>query len=559
MKHFCYLFIYFFIMSLSLTACSDESLTDENQTVVKEKNMDCRIVYPLSASFKANKPQTRNGETSFEEDWENKTTITINSGAKVNLPWAALGDANLPAYMVDDIKKCDGWEMILHTFDGVGVENDMNYMIFHNIRTGMLKVFYYLETMPQMNNNGIWELSFDQPKQLFNATRDFTFHTGKDNSTHWTSTNMTLGNVKGFRKGWNGFQVMLTYDPSDTANNNVMRINAYNSNLADIDLFLNLKAYSEGAVITQTSNDKLGKLQKKLVTLVGDGAEKWINDKINKEKGLIAKGAKGLVKAGLNKLLSNFTGSYSKTGSQTDIRITTTIADTITGDLSFPSTPYLQTFKAKISDELIGGKLGAWNLTERPIVYLDPRAGLVYESTDDGRDIAKYRGFGSAKYVYTVSINPRLKPYVIQTNETVDFAYSEYKDYPYNESECGTAGTLTLGNTDIHYDRPNKFQSKYSMHNIRRKYGKCPPAICIEDEVVPNDVRYKIKCAHFRLTLEIVTEIEGKRDTTVATRTFVPEISWDPIMYKSYKGYDFSKFDWYSCPPEIYNYPDNNY
>ncbi len=45
------------------------------------------------------------------------------------------------------------------------------------------------------------------------------------------------------------------------------------------------------------------------------------------------------------------------------------------------------------------------------------------------------------------------------------------------------------------------------------------------------------------MTLNMITEFEGKRDTTISTHTYIPRIEWDPKLYDLYQGskYDYKK------------------
>ena len=43
------------------------------------------------------------------------------------------------------------------------------------------------------------------------------------------------------------------------------------------------------------------------------------------------------------------------------------------------------------------------------------------------------------------------------------------------------------------------------------------------------------------MTLNMITEFEGKRDTTISTHTYIPRIEWDPKLYDLYQG---SKYDY---------------
>ena len=171
------------IAAFVLASCSDnlENLIKDDVIVLDEQFLN-GYVYPLSNTYQAMYSATRSEEISFETDWENRSFVYTYSGAKVDLPWASVTDSNLP---LD------------------------NYMILYNIRTGVLKVFYYLESIPQFNNTGIWELSFTNSHQMFNAMRDFTFPVGMENNTHWGGTNFVTNKTKGFLRGWNCFQTVL--------------------------------------------------------------------------------------------------------------------------------------------------------------------------------------------------------------------------------------------------------------------------------------------------------------------------------------------------------------
>ena len=135
MKRFNLVFSIMVIVTIVITSCQDETFV-ESQTVVTE-NMDNGIVYPLSK-----KAQTR-ALSAFDTDWENQTYVILNNGEPVNLPWYN-SDGNLPLQMAYDVKKEDGWELILHTFSGNSLPHDTNknYMFLYNQRTGMLKVLY---------------------------------------------------------------------------------------------------------------------------------------------------------------------------------------------------------------------------------------------------------------------------------------------------------------------------------------------------------------------------------------------------------------------------------
>lgn len=555
------------IAAFVLVSCSDnlENLIKDDVIVLDEQFLN-GYVYPLSNTYQAMYSATRSEEISFETDWENRSFVYTYSGAKVDLPWASVTDSNLPLDIAMDVKKKDGWQMLLHTFANAPSANkDKNYMILYNIRTGVLKVFYYLESIPQFNNTGIWELSFTNSHQMFNAMRDFTFPVGMENNTHWGGTNFVTNKTKGFLRGWNCFQTVLTYDPNENTNNRYLEIVTHNLNSADVDLFGDFQGYSTGTIITHGNRGVLQNINPKLSTLVGKEAERWIVDNMGMVKGqtlksaLLAGGASAIVKKGLHKLFSNFTATLKKpTETISDLQFTTKTTGNINGDFTFNSSSPVMGLRALFSEDMIGGKLGTWNLAAVPHIYIDPRAGLVNEG-HTWADDASYRFFGSCTYDYNVVINPRLTPYIIQKSISHELVSENYVDFPYQTFDCGNLGSIDPidGWFKIYKDKPNKFQSKVGVHGLKQKYGKLPPAICIDDERIDQGRKFSLKEANLRITVQLITEIEGQRDTTISTRTYIPKIEWEPTYYSSFKGYDFSQFEWYSCPPEIYQYEDN--
>lgn len=554
-------------LTFIFASCSNnvDDLVKDDVSVLDEQLLN-GYIYPLSKTHQAMSTTTRSGETSFETDWENKSFVYTYSGAKADLPWASVTDSNLPLDIAMDVKKADGWQMLLHTFTDVPSANkDKNYMILYNVRTGVLKFFYYLESIPQFNNTGIWELSFTNSHQMFNGMRDFTFPVGMESNSHWGVTNFVTNETKGFLRGWNCFQVILTYDPNENTNNRYLEVATHNLNNADVDLFGDFQGYSAGSMITHGSSSVLQNINPKLSTLVGKEAERWIadhmgavNDQTIRSISLVG-GASAIVKKGLNKLFSNFTATLKKpTEIISDLQFTTKTTGNISGDFTFHSSSPIMGLRALFSEDMIGGKLGTWNLATVPHIYIDPRAGLVNEG-HTWADDAFYRFFGSCKYDYDVVINPRLTPYIIQKSISHELVSEDYADFPYQTFDCGNLGSVNPsdGWLKIYRDKPNKFQSKVSVHGLKQKYGKLPPAICIDDERIDQGHKFSLKEAHLRITVQLVTEIEGQRDTTISTRTYVPKIEWEPDYYKSFKGFDFSQFECYSCPSEIYQYEDN--
>lgn len=550
------LFLVLGLIGSMLFSCSERemNLVVNNDSAVVDSLYLQGYVFPLSKAYQAMHPATRSGETSFETDWENKTEIYTFTGEKANLPWADVTDPNIPLEIAKDVKKQDGWQMLFHTFANTpGSTRDLNYIILYNIRTGVLKVFYYKETTPQANNTGIWKLSFTNPHHMFNAVKDFPLPAEMGTDTNWTTTNFVKNETKGFVRGWNCFQILLTYDPNENTSNRQLEITTHNLNQANIDLFCNLAGYSQGAVITHGSSNPLSKISTKLATLAGKQAEKWINDnmgsKVNAESksAILAMGASAIVKKGLNKLFDNFTATLTKpTETRADLQFTTTTTGSIGGTFSFASTSPVMGLRTLFSEDIVGGKLGAWNLKATPSVYIDPRAG--HDPSRPG--MPYYKFFGSTQYVYDLEINPRLAPYIIKKWTDIDVIENDSAKFPANfpheNFNCGNMANMGRVGLDIQFNKNNKFRPEIFTS------GKTLPAVFIDKTSIYGERTFSVQTFALRVTLNLVTEIEGKRDTTVSTRTFIPKVEWDPVTYNRLKNVDFSQFTWYSCPPDLF-------
>ena len=112
--------------------------------------------------------------------------------------------------------------------------------------------------------------------------------------------------------GWNCFQVQLAYDPEDNTNQ-IFTINSNILNTTNVNLFGEEQSYSNGAILSHGSSNPLSSLSQNITSFVGKEAEKWINDKVNKDskenaptsKGIIGIVGGALIKAGVNKIFNH--------------------------------------------------------------------------------------------------------------------------------------------------------------------------------------------------------------------------------------------------------------
>lgn len=104
--------------------------------------------YNLNSSLK----QSRSISTHLTPyiNWEDTSLININKIGNVTLPWYSGSKGAIPDFILNDYKKEDGWQLV-YNFCSDTIENaegGKNFIIFYNILSGKLRVFYY-------NNNFI--------------------------------------------------------------------------------------------------------------------------------------------------------------------------------------------------------------------------------------------------------------------------------------------------------------------------------------------------------------------------------------------------------------------
>ncbi len=553
MKHFCGMMI---LSSMFLVACHDQMTEQYSEQLLNRENETLRIVYPLSKDYRTGGVRTRSTTTTtttFETDWEKQSDITTALGNVFRTPWAAgERDSNLPESFAYDIKKEDGWRLLFHTFAGIDYSaKDRNYMAFYNIRTGILKVFYYLQNTPQQNNGASWEVSFNGEHCLLNMGEEFTDPMKMKQIKYWKGTNFVTHVAKPFQKGWNGFQIPLAYDPTVDTSERSLDIRSTLANTLDLNLFGDLTTYSEGAILTRSSVNPLADLNKKIATLVGKKAELWISDNTEDEmihpqdtKDTATRSIIGdVITKGVNLIFGKLTASLSKIKTQkSDLEFTTSGTTNLSGTITFNSSSPVLSLRIPFTKDVVG-ELGAWNLSDRPTIYVDPRADYVPNSATYGDYEYKMRGVSG--YKYDVVINPQLKPYII--NQWVDIDLIKYWKWDSNAPKLPSYYTDfgTIGNTDYmgistRFDQEQLLYGNHLQNGSIYKedlkatigaYGiDLLPMIYVPKVTIHEEKKYNAANIFMKVTLNLVTEIEGKRDTTISTRTFVPKLEWDPYL-----------------------------
>ena len=532
------------------SSCSDNDFSDVSPPKQIE-TVPLGVVYPLKTISRS--------LSSFETNWENQTNITLNSGQNKNLPWVT-SDANLPIDFATDIKKENGWILLFHTFMGntlIG-ENNTNYMVFYNQRTSFLKVFYYLESSPP-NNTGIWNVNLTINNQLFNHINDLAVPHNYNFLKYTTSSTAATSYDKGFREGWNGFQIQLAYDTSNNNSGTFIDISASTANIANVNFYGDFSSSSNGTIITHGSNNTIQNLVNNIATAFGTEAQNWLSNSLG--LGSVVGGiGKDIVQKGINKILGSLTAGYSQpTTNQSDLSFTTQTNGSITGTIALPLTSAIKSVRIPFSTFDLGINLGVWNLASTPTIYISPIADRTSDYFNGREYNYKFRGITG--YNYDLRINPDLEPYLIKHWVDIDVVRYINKDdslllNPISNFNYGTlghynSGILFNGNRPLNYiyqgdaNGKNKIVEEdmraivYAREGLYDKYGYSPMTISVPNEAMylAGDLKYPMKDTYLKFNLFLVTEFEGKRDTTLHTRTFAPKVEWDPTLYATYSNY----------------------
>lgn len=545
---------------LTFYSCNENNILDNTELPIENQTTTIDVgVYPLSSEFKNKLSNTRtNISGSFETDWENTNSVMLATGKSISLPWSMEPHlSNIPVSLAFDIKKEDGWQMIYHSFNGpVNLNEGMNFMIFSNKLTGFMKVFYYLEDKGFQNNTGFFNLEFTGSQKLLNATADVTIPINVGELSYWRCSNPSTGNELGMRWGWNGFQVMLSYDPNKMSSL-ILDIISQSGNISNVDLFGDFNGYSKGTITSYGSTNRLESLKGSLATVFGDEASKWINDKIKKpnqdknsaqidSKGLGAGIVSSIVHNGINKIFTSFIGRFNKpTTSQSDLEFKTRMTGTIAGTISFESNTSIPTLRLPaFTPEKLGIQLGAWNLQDIPTVYMY-KTGYYTPGYGDSVREYQYKSGGISRYEYKLLLNPELEKYVVKKWVNIDMVryysknFSPYLENPIPNYNHGTLGQvnhstfLPFDANEVIYGKHMQEGAIYQIKNIQKtvtltpEYGSQFPTAPERIDLSRTPIREGNKIGseyYMRFTLNLVTEVEGKRDTIVSTRTYAPKL-----------------------------------
>lgn len=360
------------LLTLSFYSCST---SDEESWVFTSPvdNQDGLIAYPMR-NYSISRASSSDGTVG---EWETWTKIKLAGVSdSVATPWNDISTSGkIPTDVRMDIKHKDGWNLIAHTINGKG-ERNMNYLFFHNRYSGILKVFYYANKVEQ-NTTGIWHLHFEQPQSFLAFSNTIAETTSVKSNDDIYLTNLSTITTKAFNQGWNCFQIELAYDPNFSEG--TLQVIPETLTTSKINLDGSFEATTDGTIISTTTSNPLNGVIKGVAGLAGKSAEKWVenalkSDKFKKIKADVVKGAGSIVTSGAASLLGSFVGAFDKNNQTTQtVNLKTTGTTSLEGTITTMTSSNFMPITLSISIKNVG-RLGAWCLTQTPIVYMEPYA-----------------------------------------------------------------------------------------------------------------------------------------------------------------------------------------
>lgn len=532
-------------IATSFISCEKNVLLPQNESnhsSVAHSN-EGLIAYPK-------KQKVRN--RSIESTWDDWTKVQLASGDSVYVPWNnKYVSTAIPVDIRQDVKSRSGWELIAHTVNGYG-ESGMNYLIFHNKYTGILKVFYYLESgNSALQNTAIWKLHFEVPQSCLAFSESYArLCTDKDISDIYLG-NITNDDSKGYTIGWNCFQTELAYDPDLTSG--TLQIIPSSMTTSKVELEGSIETETKGLIISATSSNIMNGAVKSKAVFAGKEAEDWVQKVVSKGvfkkiSALVIKGAGSLVASGINSLLGSFIGGFNKEQQTTQsVQLKTNGTLTLEGNIKTLESGIIAPLSLSISPSDIG-RLGVWCLKEKPVLGLDPYA--IHVKQDPLSPAVQFYKFPSPNLYSLLDnqyiINPDLLPY-IKRNEC------RIKGEIYETTEVVLKDALKQGNKGSYcYTQPPLTSQSHLYDKIYLPHRELWSGIRLKDKngillenfennapievYVPTNFNgepganpnFTFNSSYFLVvSMELVVEQDGEENTIVLTHSFIPDIIWN--------------------------------
>lgn len=474
-------------------------------------------------------------------DWENLTTVVLNTSTPTNkktttLPWGNGAVTLMPESSRKDIKKEDGWTMLLHTFKNYGEDEKSCYMIFYNKFRGLLKVFYYLDEIPIPNNNFLWKIQSDnyQNCSLFNI--DPIFSQTLDSLPK--NRSMILSNLgdtptNGITHGWNGFEIKVP-EYSTEYRNMHFTIQGYNKTITSFSFTGNSIYTSKGSIIRTTPDDNSS--SKKGTADVGsEGSKEVINNIYNSNNGFIAG---DVVKNAIAKIpqigyieaiseglkyvgnISAYSNNTIQTKSTTTDEVKMEMKAQISAEGSISS--ILTSAVASITGVSLyynNEDLGVWSIKTPTIVcerYTHVYGNIIPSTSGSAwSSITKPNSQYPSKSVDAyIDINPSLEKYIISKKISIDIVVCDSLDgNVYQKYKTGPKTELIYKNKDIKLSKSNSDAFYSFSGSFPYKMGKRP---FYDWGVIDNDGDLVL------ITVKLIFKYNNKETTVISSKLYKP-------------------------------------
>lgn len=546
---------------MTLFSCQDNVLpTDETQPPSLEntggEEMDG--IYPYSRQAKSRGASV--------PEWENWEKVRLSSGVigvdSVAVPWSnTFASTLIPTQVRKDIKRENGWMLLKYTVNSNWGKNN-SYMFFYNKYTGVLKVFYYCESNTP-SSTGIWHLRIDVPQKLFSFIDELADPiNGIYQKQDVYCTNRTASGTTGFTYGWNYFQIELAYDPQFTKG--TLYINPINRTNSSITLTGSYNSSSKGALIATTQTNSAKGTLDGFAKAAGEDAFNFVKEETKDKKfaktildkiGNIAhEGVSTIVSGGINKLFSSFIGRFNKTQTLNyDLQFTTNGKAELSGSISTETTGGLSPGSLNLSPDVLGIRLGVWNLQEQPTIYFDPTAKLL--TSGNGQlpiyHLWKMKGdaVDNTKYNYQFIINPAIEKDLISFNcdlatYVVDSLPKGIEKYPYGSAARRSSiagGIINAKGTKVYEDyiEVTNYYDKFKVYFPKHQTPSQPYQRILFLPKGQIEGTYDYLGVTYNMLIKASANLyvnNSVNDTIVITKTFAPKLEWNPDLYKFNQG-----------------------
>lgn len=412
------------IIQLAILASFTFLSSCDKEFHIEEKKID-------NMSKQANSQPFSTINSSLLNNWNNMTEIQLNSGgALVKLPWADNAVGNFPAESIETLDKAYGWDLIQSTI-GTG-DPGQNYLLFRNVYTGVIRVFYYMENdINSPDTRTFWRLYFQGTNSLANNSGEFYIPSNRKSSTSlFEVSNMVLNaNVNSIKRGWNTFETEVNYDPNINTNGVIYSIGSFNTQSSNISISGDYNSLSTGDIIkSSTSNPVKSKVNTE-VGLIGKKAKDWVVENVAQPGttskpikigaqilgGIAQEGVKAIISGGISQLFGSFIGIFNKQDvSKQEISLSTSGKINLSGQLSLISGNNVTDW-TNISSKPIG----VWAIEEAPEIVVG-KYGLNrgFPPVNGYYQLEKryYLNNNSIKVVINQELQSKISSYSIKTS-----------------------------------------------------------------------------------------------------------------------------------------------